>query len=368
MPQIGGEQINRTWTTLGVGAVGLVLAVSGAAYLLRPAFRVKHPVTSGVAWEVLNRGSSYQSGSHLINLGGVNGTGTTVDAGVALEVIGTMSGVDIFASRSLTGTNIYAALRFSGAGLSDCDTAGTSKLLWDASTKRFSCGTDQTGGSSSTFGTGNVLAIGDPRYLKRSGGTMTGNLVLSGKSLMADVLSGTSLKILGTGSGNVLHAEKTLTSSGTITAEGTISGATFRFNTASGYLLRASYVSPRILMAQVFASGSSVAVGSGKLLLTIPSSMSGYNLIEAHAKVETAGATNTTGFQIRNISKGKRRLLSTVLSIDSGEPGSDTAAAAFVVNGSNDDVSAFDLLSLDVTTVSTTAPKGLVLTLTFSKP
>lgn len=32
-----------------------------------------------------------------------------------------------------------------GAGLTDCDTGASSKLLWDTTTKRFSCGTDQTG-------------------------------------------------------------------------------------------------------------------------------------------------------------------------------------------------------------------------------
>src|SRR3990167_852712 len=43
------------------------------------------------------------------------------------------------ASHSLAGS-------FSGAGLSDCDTAATSKLLWDVTGGKFSCGTDATGG------------------------------------------------------------------------------------------------------------------------------------------------------------------------------------------------------------------------------
>jgi hypothetical protein len=33
----------------------------------------------------------------------------------------------------------------SGGGLTDCDNATTSKLLWDTTTNKFSCGTDQTG-------------------------------------------------------------------------------------------------------------------------------------------------------------------------------------------------------------------------------
>ncbi|MEK7581702.1 MAG: hypothetical protein AAB512_05490, partial [Patescibacteria group bacterium] len=35
-----------------------------------------------------------------------------------------------------------------GSGLTDCDVTSTSKLLWDATTGKFSCSTDQTGGGS----------------------------------------------------------------------------------------------------------------------------------------------------------------------------------------------------------------------------
>jgi hypothetical protein len=45
-----------------------------------------------------------------------------------------------------------SASQYFGAGLSDCDVAATSKLLWDVTTGRFSCGTDQSGGSSTWLG------------------------------------------------------------------------------------------------------------------------------------------------------------------------------------------------------------------------
>lgn len=57
-----------------------------------------------------------------------------------LDVIGTLSGALV------QGTAVNALQTFEGAGLADCDTGATSKLLWDVTTKRFSCGTDQTGG------------------------------------------------------------------------------------------------------------------------------------------------------------------------------------------------------------------------------
>lgn len=44
-----------------------------------------------------------------------------------------------------------ASAGISGGGLSDCSSPTTSKLLWDASTSRFSCGTDQGGGGGSSI-------------------------------------------------------------------------------------------------------------------------------------------------------------------------------------------------------------------------
>jgi hypothetical protein len=58
------------------------------------------------------------------------GIGTTTPD-FKLEVAGTASSSALF-----------------GSGLTDCDTALTSKLLWNVSTGLFSCGTDQGGGSS----------------------------------------------------------------------------------------------------------------------------------------------------------------------------------------------------------------------------
>lgn len=51
-------------------------------------------------------------------------------------------------SFSYASSTDLRAGKFSGAGLTDCDTAATSKLLWDTTTGLFSCGTDQTGGST----------------------------------------------------------------------------------------------------------------------------------------------------------------------------------------------------------------------------
>lgn len=47
--------------------------------------------------------------------------------------------------------HIDSTMGVRGGGLSDCSSATTAKLLWDASTNRFSCGTDQGGGGGSSM-------------------------------------------------------------------------------------------------------------------------------------------------------------------------------------------------------------------------
>jgi hypothetical protein len=100
---------------------------------------------------------------------------------------------------TISGTTLYATQSFSGAGLTDCDTGATSKLLWDATTGRFSCGTDQGGGS------GMNQADADLRFLKLSGGTLTGALTIQNGNTHIPTLS-TMLNVRGTISGAMLRA------------------------------------------------------------------------------------------------------------------------------------------------------------------
>ncbi len=148
-----------------------------------------------------------------------------------LGVTGALSGALLHAEQSLTtsgslvfegaasGSSLYLGTSLKGAGLTACTDPAASKLLYDAATGRFSCGADQTGASE--IGTaafsGSVRAVGDPDYLKKTGGTMTGTLTI-------DVKNGTpatiGLNVINTVSGAVIHAEKELTTSGTLSVEG----------------------------------------------------------------------------------------------------------------------------------------------------
>lgn len=111
----------------------------------------------------------------------------------------------------------------------------------------------------------------------------------------------------------------------------------------------------------------SLETGDGKDYFHIPAGLDGFNLVEVHAEVITAGTTNTTDIQIYNVTQ-TADMLSTKLTIDSTETGSDTAATAAVIDTDNDDISENDVIRLDIDQVSTTAPKGLIVTLGFRKP
>jgi len=121
----------------------------------------------------------------------------------------------------------------------------------------------------------------------------------------------------------------------------------------------------RSVVVEVFGPTTDVSTGDGKKYIHIPSPLNSCNLVEVHALVITAGTTGTTDIQIHNLTD-TADMLSTKLTIDSGETGSDTAAAAAVIDTAHDDIVTNDVIRIDVDAKSTTAPKGLYVTLVFA--
>lgn len=139
-----------------------------------------------------------------------------------LEIAGYLSGSVLHADDTLSssgtltwegagsGASLYVGDDFFGAGLSDCDDGTNSKLLWDETTKRFSCGADQGGGG------GISQSAADARYVNQSGDTMTGKLTIN-------LTTGSdALEVIQTMSGNIIHAQTELHSSGSLIVEGTM--------------------------------------------------------------------------------------------------------------------------------------------------
>ena len=125
----------------------------------------------------------------------------------------------------------------------------------------------------------------------------------------------------------------------------------------------------RYVQCVVFDFGTDIAEGNGKFYFHVPAGMNGMDLVEVHSEVVTAGNGSTIDVQIHNATDGSD-MLSTSLTIDDGETGSDTAATAAVINGSEDDVATNDVIRIDVdgNGGDTTVAKGLIVTLGFRIP
>jgi hypothetical protein len=108
-----------------------------------------------------------------------------------------------------------------------------------------------------------------------------------------------------------------------------------------------------------------VAADTKVAMFSVPAALNGMNLISVHAENGTAGTTGTMDIDVNNNGSS---MLSTIITIDSTESGSDTAATPAVINGAADDVSTYDVITIDIDAIQTTAAKGLVVTLEFQLP
>jgi hypothetical protein len=125
------------------------------------------------------------------------------------------------------------------------------------------------------------------------------------------------------------------------------------------------YSRTRYVEIEVFSPTSDWSTGDGKKYFHIPTELNGMNLVYVHAFDVTAGTTGVSTIQIANVTDGTD-MLSTRITIDSGETGSNTAATPAVIDTTKDDVATNDVIRIDIDGTSTTAPKGLVVTLGFS--
>ncbi|HRH93709.1 MAG TPA: hypothetical protein PKV72_04235, partial [Candidatus Peribacteria bacterium] len=99
-----------------------------------------------------------------------------------LDIIGAISGTTIRSwgstpntfSGSIITDSSFSGTSFFGSGLGSCSNATNDKLLYNPSTGKFSCGTDQSGGS--TGGGGISYAAAEGMFVNQGGDTMTGGL------------------------------------------------------------------------------------------------------------------------------------------------------------------------------------------------
>tara|TARA_R110002020_G_scaffold338214_1_gene553625 strand:- start:591 stop:1172 length:582 start_codon:yes stop_codon:yes gene_type:complete len=109
--------------------------------------------------------------------------------------------------------------------------------------------------------------------------------------------------------------------------------------------------SERTLVVKCVADTIGPSVGNGITHVTIPSTLDGKSLQSAQAHVYTAGTGSLTTVQLHNLTDGQD-MLSTPITIDSGEKDSSTAATPSVT-GPYSGVSTADVIRIDVDIVAT---------------
>lgn len=110
---------------------------------------------------------------------------------------------------------------------------------------------------------------------------------------------------------------------------------------------------------------TALVVGDDAARLIIPDALNGWNLVSV-VMARKAGGTGVPAVQVRNVTDGVD-MLSTKVTIDSGEVSSTTAAAPPVIDGTKDDVASYDILALDVDVAGTNTLNCVVM-LGFRKP
>lgn len=131
--------------------------------------------------------------------------------------------------------------------------------------------------------------------------------------------------------------------------------------------LAGSIFGKKTIQIMVFDAATDVATGDGKAYFVIPDELTGMNLVRVAATVITAGTTNSTTIAIYNVTDAQE-MLSTLMAIETTETSTRTSATPGVIDTTKDDVVTGDVLRIDVDTVSTTAPKGLIVEMVFQLP
>ena len=278
------------------------------------------------------------------------GTGAIVGTGVALTI------ADAVADGSTKGAATFSANDFNASsGVISIDYANGQAASTTVKGFLTSAGFVTFNNKQNALTIGNLTAS---LPISQTGGT--GSIIGAGVALtIADSAADGSTKGAATFSANDFNA-----SSGVISidyANGQAASTTVKgFLTSAGYCL----VKTKDVIVQCLPIATDLTVTSTGACFVIPLSLNGMRLTAVYARVITpgTGGSNTA----INFYKNSTAMLSTALTIDAGETGSDTADVPYVLTSVSATVSTYDLIVVGITVVNSTAAKGLVCTMTFA--
>ena len=147
-----------------------------------------------------------------------------------------------------------------------------------------------------------------------------------------------------------------------------------QFNTGGTVTWETNY---RSVELPIFDWTTDVTTGDGAYYFKVPQTLNGMNLFTVTSQLISSGTTGTTDVQLArcaatstgNVCTGTvDDMLSTKLTIDSGENSSATAATPAVIDTAKDDVATGQIIRVDVDATHTTKGKGLIVTMDFQKP
>ena len=130
--------------------------------------------------------------------------------------------------------------------------------------------------------------------------------------------------------------------------------------------LAGSNFGKRVVIVDVVEQATALTTGDGKWRFRVPPEFNGMNLVDIWIKVWTAGSSGGVSVALYN-QTDSQDMLSVNVTIDSTETDSLTAATAYTINTSYDDVATGDILRVDVDNNDTDAI-GLTIGLTFQLP
>jgi hypothetical protein len=117
----------------------------------------------------------------------------------------------------------------------------------------------------------------------------------------------------------------------------------------------------------VVAFASNLTTGDGKYYFVVPPEADGKSLTFVNARLITAATgANKFTMMVHNLTDAVD-MLSTALTTDASETGSQTAAVPYVIDTTKDEVSTYDVIRIDIDQVgNTVAGAGLIVTLGFA--
>jgi hypothetical protein len=133
----------------------------------------------------------------------------------------------------------------------------------------------------------------------------------------------------------------------------------------------------KTVQAFVLGAADITSTGNGKYYFVTPATLNNYRLTGVLAQVLTAGTTGTTTVALTRCvvastgdacSSTTAQMLSTNLTVDSGENTSSTAATPAVINTSNATITTGQIIRVDIAAVNTTPAFGLIVNMDFTTP